>query len=515
MSNNNKQDGVFDLIRSMSKAEKRNFKLYATRLSGNQDAKFVTLFDAIDSLDEYDEAKILKKCPTIKREQLPNMKAHLYKQLLVSMRLLGVSHSAGMQIREQLDFAGILYDKGLYRQGLKCLDRARELAAENEQHIPALQIAEMQKSIESLHAGRSMVNRSTVLSRTADRQMQIVSNINELSNLSNILYSLHLKLGYVRSEKDIEAVDRHFKPGLDRYCNENQTFSEQIYYCQARVWYHYIRHDFVLSYRYSQKWLDAYDAFPRMKEALYDNYLKGISRLLEGLFLAGSYTRYTQVMIRLSDAREQLCGLNVNAEIIYGKVWFFGELNRHFLEGTFSEGLSLVPDIEQYLKKHADNVDLHQRMLFYYKIACLYFGDGNHRKAMEYLQRVYSTRDPMVRRDLQCYARILHLIASYESGLDYNLDYQLKAVYAFLVKMNDMHAVQREMIDFIKRLHTIYNADFKQELQALYDRLLPYTTHPYERRTFFYLDIISWLESKIRNRSVAEIRREKFLTARR
>ena len=35
-----KQEPVFDLIRSMSKAEKRNFKLYATRLSGNQEAKY-------------------------------------------------------------------------------------------------------------------------------------------------------------------------------------------------------------------------------------------------------------------------------------------------------------------------------------------------------------------------------------------------------------------------------------------------------------------------------------------
>ena len=37
----NKQEPVFELIRSMSKAEKRNFKLYATRLAGNQEAKFL------------------------------------------------------------------------------------------------------------------------------------------------------------------------------------------------------------------------------------------------------------------------------------------------------------------------------------------------------------------------------------------------------------------------------------------------------------------------------------------
>ena len=120
-----KQESVYDLIRSMSKAEKRNFKLYATRLSGNQEAKFISLFDCMDALDEYDETKILQRCP-IKKEQLPNMKAHLYKQILVSIRLLDAQRTVPIQLREQIDFARILYDKGLFRQSTKILEKAKE-----------------------------------------------------------------------------------------------------------------------------------------------------------------------------------------------------------------------------------------------------------------------------------------------------------------------------------------------------------------------------------------------------
>ena len=509
MSNNVKQEPVFDLVRSMSKAEKRNFKLYATRLEGNQDAKFLALFDAFDSLEEYNEEKILKKCP-VRKEQLANMKAHLYKQILVSIRLLDVHRNVGMQIREQLDFSRILYDKGQYRQSLRHLDRARELAAASEEHTQTLQVIEAQKAIESFFLTRSMGGRSTLLSRAADRQARIVSNVNELSNLSNTLYSLHLKLGYVRSEKDIEAVDRHYKPILDRYGDELTTFSEKIYYYQAAVWYNYIRHDFARSFRYARRWLDAYDAFPQMKETLYDNFLKGVSRLLEGLFLSGSYRRYTQTLARLESNREAFCSLNVNAEILYRQVEFVARINLHYMEGTFAEGVQLVPEIEEYLKKYAAHIDLHHRMLLDYKVACLYFGHADYKKCMEYLQRVIATRDAQVRRDLQCYARILHLIASYEAGLDYNLDYQIRSTYAFLARMNDLHQVQRELIAFLKRLNAVYADGFKPELIRLYERLLPYTTHPYERRTFFYLDLISWLESKIRNLPVAEVIREKF-----
>jgi tetratricopeptide (TPR) repeat protein len=509
MSNSIKQDAVFELIRSMSKAEKRNFKLYATRLEGNQDAKFIVLFDAFDALDEYNEEKILKKCP-VKKEQLANMKAHLYRQILVSIRLLDVQHSVGMQIREQIDFSRILYDKGQYRQSLRHLDRARELAEADGEHTLALEVIEAQKAIESVFPTRSMAGRSTVLSRAADRQVRIVSRVGELSNLANILYSLHLKLGYARSEKDIEAIDRHYKPVLDKYNGKKPTFLETIYYCQAAVWYNYIRHDFARSFRYAQQWLSTYEAFPRMKETLYDNFLKGMSRLLEGLFLSGSYRRYVRTLERLESNREAICSLNVNADILYRQVDYVARINRHYMEGSFDEGVDLVPEIEEFLKKYGEKIGLHLRMLFDYKIACLYFGRADHKKCMSYLQRVIATRDPQVRRDLQCYARILHLIASYEAGLDYNLDYQIRSTYAFLVKMNDLHAVQRELIVFLKGLHATADADFKVELEALYGKLLPYTTHPYERRTFFYLDLISWLESKIRNVPVATVIREKF-----
>ena len=56
---NEKHEAVFDLVKLMSKAEKRNFKLYATRLDGNEDAKFLKLFTALDSLEQYDEARVL------------------------------------------------------------------------------------------------------------------------------------------------------------------------------------------------------------------------------------------------------------------------------------------------------------------------------------------------------------------------------------------------------------------------------------------------------------------------
>ena len=79
-------DTLFQLIHTLEKAEKRNFKLYIKRSSSKEDLKIIELFDALDKLNEYDETLLFKKLTSIEKPQLANTKVHLYKQLLASLR---------------------------------------------------------------------------------------------------------------------------------------------------------------------------------------------------------------------------------------------------------------------------------------------------------------------------------------------------------------------------------------------------------------------------------------------
>ena len=67
------------------------------------------------------------------------------------------------------------------------------------------------------------------------------------------------------------------------------------------------------------------------------------------------------------------------------------------------------------------------------------------------------------------------------------------------------------MIKFLRGLGDIYPHELKGEFIKLHKKLKQYEDHPYERRAFLYLDIISWLESKIQNKPVGLIIREKYL----
>ena len=66
------------------------------------------------------------------------------------------------------------------------------------------------------------------------------------------------------------------------------------------------------------------------------------------------------------------------------------------------------------------------------------------------------------------------------------------------------------MIKFLRNLGDIYPNQLRGEFIKLHKKLKNYEDHPYESRAFLYLDVISWLESKIENKSVDLIIREKF-----
>ena len=152
---NTQKDQLFLLIKSLTKAEKRNFKLYANRIQGGNQLKFIQLFDAMDRLVEYDEEQLLKRIEDTEKKQLPNLKRHLYKQLLISLRLIHIEKNIDIEIREQIDFARILYGKGMYMQSLKILDRISKIAYDHHQDLLHLEILEFQKFIEARHITRS------------------------------------------------------------------------------------------------------------------------------------------------------------------------------------------------------------------------------------------------------------------------------------------------------------------------------------------------------------------------
>ena len=233
--------------------------------------------------------------------------------------------------------------------------------------------------------------------------------------------------------------------------------------------------------------------------------------MLEALFFIRHHDKFKDALIKLETVtKDKVFPKNDNVESLTFLYVYSNKLNLHFMEGSFHEGLPLVNEVLVGIKKHKSRIDEHHIMVFYYKIASLYFGIGENKKCIEYLEKIISNKSLSMREDLLCFSRVLNLVAHYEAGLDYNLDALIRSTYKFLIRMEDLYEVQKEMIKFLRGLGDIYPNEIRGEFIKLHEKLKTYEDHPYESRAFLYLDIISYLESKIENKSVDLIIREKF-----
>ncbi len=510
---NRSADTLFQLIHSLQKAEKRNFKLYVTRNSSNQDLRIIQLFDALDKMKEYNEALLLKKQPGIKKQQLPNIKAHLYKQLLASLRLLDSNDNIDIHLHEQLDYARILYNKGLYLQSLKILDKIKETAKAHNQVSFLIQVIFLEKKIETLHITRSMQDRADQLTGESRVLNKRLISITELSNLALQLYSWYINNGHARNEADENTLSIFFRENLTEELKEAQTFYQKLYLYQCYCWYAFIRQDFLMYYRYTQKWVDVFNTEPFMVAIETAHFIKGMHNLLTAHFNLSNYKKFDETLDRFEEFAElDIVKRNDNNSIQVFVYLYTAKINQHFMQGSFDEGLKLVPTIKEKLNEYALYLDNHRVLVFQYKIASLYFGSGNYDQTILYLNKIINWKLDL-RSDIQCYARLLHLIAHYELKNYDILEYLIKSVYRFMAKMENLSIVEEEIFKFIRRSFALSANELKPAFIDLYNKLTTLQNNSLSVRAFSYLDIISWLESKILDKRIQDIIRGKYVEA--
>ena len=511
---NRSTDILFQLIKSLEKAEKRHFKLYIKRSSSREDLKVIQLFDAIDKGKDYDEKIILKKLPGIEKPQFANLKTHLYKELLASLRLLKSSDSIDLQLHEQLDYARILYNKGLYLQSLKILEKVKGLAKSYHQESFLIQVISLEKKIETLHITRSGEGAADRLTAEANEVNNQRNEITALSNLALQLYQWYVKHGHARNAKDEKGVKQFFKENLHVDIKKTKGFYQLLYLYQSYCWYAFIRQDFLMYYQYGKKWVDLFDRDPLMITVETGHYIKGMHNLLTANFNLRNFKQFDNNLYRFerftfSKAANRHDNFRMQAFVYLTSA----RINQHLMKGSFGEGLKLVPAIEAGLEEFDMYIDRHRVLVIQYKTALLYFGNGNYAESIDYLQKIINGPVDM-RIDLQCYARLLHLMAHFEMGNDAIIESLIKSVFRFMSRMENLTMVEEEIFKFIK--NNVYEsaAKLKPGLKKLLQDIKQFEKNRYETRVFSYLDIISWVESKVYEKQMSEVVHEKYLQSR-
>ena len=121
-------DGVFELVKSLTKNEKRFFKIFSKRHGDKDDLKYLQLFDIYDSFYVFEKEKIDEEILKKQLSNIRNIKHQLNLQVLKCLNTYHYNKSFEIETSNHLQNSQILFEKGLFNQAYKSVNQAKIIA---------------------------------------------------------------------------------------------------------------------------------------------------------------------------------------------------------------------------------------------------------------------------------------------------------------------------------------------------------------------------------------------------
>lgn len=502
-----RSDTLFTLVKSLSKSEKRYFRLSQ---SSAGDKKFLRLFELIEEQDEFDENRILHEEPNFVPAQFSNLKAHLYSKILKSLRDFSLKNVPGIEIRELIDEAQILFNKSLYEQCAKRLKKAEKLANETDNLELRLVILKWKKHVLNHTQDRSNSQYVDEIVESVQEVNERINNINIFSNLQTKLHALYRRTGYIKNEQEYRKIEQIFTSSLPLVEEKKLSITERINLYHLYIGYFFFIQDFQQGMEYAERWVNIFRNQKTLQKVGLESYITALNYLLiaqNKLRLYREFQETKKELRTLNKLHPSFYNENIRLKML--KYTFVHEFNSLFLSGEFDRGVELIERLASGLEGFIEQLDPHSRVILFYKTACLYFGNNDFSKAVFWLNKILTSKDVDLREDIHGFARILNLICQYELGNIDLIEYSVRSTYRYLLKREDLLEYQRLILNFLKGLNpAMTEEEVISRFEALKERMLAIQDNPYERG-FVYFDMVSWLESKIEKRPIMEVIKEK------
>ncbi len=489
---------LFDLIKSLSKSEKRFFKLSSSLQTG--DKNYLKIFDAIEKQSAYDEAALKNQ---FKKEtfvnHFPSEKNHLYKLILKSLRNYHSDNSINSILKQEIKNVEILHNKALFKECNKFLNRAKKQAIENEKFYFLFELISWEKLLleEAFEDGQF----STDLDMLIEEEQGVIAKLQNLAEY-HVLYSkinyVFRSEGFSRSAEDIRIVKEIEEHPLIK--GKNTALSKRAaticYYTQGFC--AMANSDTELALQKFRRVKTILDERPKLKKDLAKRYVKTISKIISCHIDLGEVDKAWEQISELRALVQTKNFRSIDLRVKVFKICTISELQLLSRNGEFKKALEVVENSLDELGKLEDRLRKEQLLEFYYHIAYIYFGNGQYNKALFWINKVLNDNENTLRKDLFSYARLFNLVIHYELENYDLLEYITKSTQRYLVRRQRDYNLEKLVIDHLRKLiRDSKSKDRMTKYKEFLEDLTLNTTEPEDQIVYKYFDFGAWLKSKI------------------
>lgn len=507
----NNLDFIVELIHSLSRNEKRAFKIYASRHIIGERNKYVTLFYTLDKLKgNYSGKKIIAVLKKNNLTQsLSSDSSYLIQILVDSLCQYHSQSNSSYRINRLITAARLFFEKTFYHYSLKLLERATKEAYSYEKFNELLMILTLKRNViiqSSINVKELEICLNAIYKEEQDI-LKKLSNKSDYKNISDSLFLLAKKHGISRSNIQLNKAKKIFQNKLLKNERLAMSFDAKRFLFLSQGFYYYIINDKVRNHISRVKYVELVES--NVHQIIDDPniYLSALNNVLLSSIQVLNKADFFSYLKKLREVPSKILKRD-SSTFIEKRIFessYINETDYYIRIRDFQKGLELIPQIENGLLKFDKAIEKSSELTLAFNVMCIAFCAGKYKIALFWNNKVLENYQKDVREDLVCFSKIMELIIHYEMDNMLQLPYYLKSVYRFFIKKEHKFEFEKIFLKYFPRLISASNISIQEVYKLMRRDLESLRKISNENIMFNDIDVSAWLESKINGRTYAEV----------
>jgi phage pi2 protein 07 len=501
-----KADMLSRLINTLTKAEKRYFRLFTSLQQGNKD--YVNLFDLMER-QTFKNAAAIKETFLLQHpgSNYEVSSKYLYKILLDCLLHLRLQRDETAIIATGILKSDILFERSLHEEALKQLQKMQTQASERENTL--LLLWAKQQEIQLLN----QLNFPDLTEHElTEKQTDIQATIGQLqhyhqhTSLYEVLRHRLLYQGMARTVRHQEA--------LDELVTAETKLASETAPAIRKTHLLFEAHYFLITGDYTAA-LQLFHDLEILLEThayLFDDtpadHLLVIEGILDSLRAAKLYKELHSFLDKVRRFKND----GAYFEVMIQRLLFIYELGSYIDSGNFPAALTLQKQYASSLQKNMYLLDIGKQAEIYLYQALVYLGNDDINHAHNSIDQVLQQSSLYSSLPIYRTFRLVHLLIQYELGNYEYIRYETRAFRRHLQPdTKRSYLLERTVIKFLSGGEvpavTALRLTLWKKINSTFDKI---RTDKYERQQLKLFDFSAWIEAKLKKKPLGEILKDKY-----
>jgi tetratricopeptide (TPR) repeat protein len=476
------------LIHSLSKAEKRYFKLFCRQSVGH--SNYLKLFETIDAQKEYDEAAIRKK---FRKEQFSKQlhvtKNYLHQLILKSLRNFHSEISKDSEVKDMLRNIEILFHKELYDHCEAEIKKAKTIAINFELNTSLAELIGWQRKL-------AQTTHSQQFSYFFDLLAEQEKVIGTIGN-TNLHWQNAVRNSFITMSNTKPAL---FAATTQNATLENaQTLESKVLYYNA-IYFTAIRNG--LHDKGEKALSDLLTLLQKHPHRIKEDpaiYISSANNLVSFFVFTKQYKKAIELISQSRSLFELAMQHHKRKSLLKQLLRTYNlELEIYRDTRSYEKDPAAVEHIESFIMRHPGKIPADYLLSFWFQLANIHFMRRDYDHALKWINQVLNTRLPNVRTDLQVQARMMNLVIHLEQDNAFVMRYFVDNTRRFIKKVKDAQPFEHILLAFFAKMGQTPKYEHKSRFRELRQQLFPEGNSIIPANILDYIDYKKWIDEKLK-----------------